>query len=99
MKITDVTVSIIDAEVAYPFRWRAGLEGSGTRTVTSMVTVHTDEGISGSAEAPRGPIVQDLIERRLKPMVVGTDPLLKEDLGNERGNSTASRSCRSMCSA
>lgn len=40
----------------------------------------TDQGISGFAELGRGAIAMDVIRRRLRPMLLGEDPLMKERL-------------------
>lgn len=80
MKITAVEVEVRDEPVRHPFRWREGLPGSGTANIVATLTLHTDEGICGIAQAWHGRIVADLVERRLRDMLVGRDPLLKEDL-------------------
>ncbi|MCC6703718.1 MAG: racemase [Thermomicrobiales bacterium] len=80
MRITDVRVELFDAVVPRVFRWRAGLPGSGTVNGNAWLIIDTDEGISGRALAARGPLIQDLVDRRLREMLVGHDPLLKEFL-------------------
>ncbi len=80
MKITAVEVEVREAPVRHPFRWRKGLPGSGTSNIVATLTIHTDEGICGKAESWHGHIVADLVERRLRDMLVGRDPLMKEDL-------------------
>src|SRR5918993_1853791 len=66
--------------VTQPFRWRAGLPGSDPTNISARLTIRTDDGVNGVAYAPRGRIVADLIDRRLRDVLVGRDPLLKEDL-------------------
>ena len=99
MKITGVEVEVREVPVKHVFRWRAGLPGSGTTQVESRVEIQTDEGVTGVAYGARGAIIVDLFDRRLREMLVGRDPLLKEELWERSGRSTGSRSCRSMSSA
>jgi L-alanine-DL-glutamate epimerase-like enolase superfamily enzyme len=80
VQITRVDVTISEALVRRQFRWRAGLPGSGTTEVAARLAIDTDEGVTGIAYASRGPIVADLVDRRLRDLLVGADPLLKEDL-------------------
>src|SRR4051794_34179297 len=80
MKITDIAVTLTETPVRHPFRWRAGLPGSGTSNTGARIEIQTDDGVSGTAFSSHGTIVQDIVERRLKPALVGRDPLLKEDL-------------------
>ena len=80
MKITDVKVTLQENRVKHPFRWRKGLPGSGTGSTGARIEIVTDEGVSGLAFASHGRIVQDIFERRLREMLVGQDPLLKENL-------------------
>ena len=80
MKITGVEVEITESPVKHVFRWREGLPGSGTVHIGSKLTITTDDGVTGVSHAARGPIMKDLIDRRLRDVFVGRDPLLKEDL-------------------
>jgi L-alanine-DL-glutamate epimerase-like enolase superfamily enzyme len=80
VKITAVNVEVTEQPVRHQFRWRAGLPGSGTSHDNARLTIETDEGITGEARMNRGKIVADLVDRRLREMLVGCDPLLKEDL-------------------
>jgi L-alanine-DL-glutamate epimerase-like enolase superfamily enzyme len=80
VKITGVEVEVREVPVKHVFRWRAGLLGSGTTRIESRVEIQTDEGVTGVAYGARGAIIVDLFERRLREMLVGRDPLLKEDL-------------------
>jgi L-alanine-DL-glutamate epimerase-like enolase superfamily enzyme len=80
VKITDVKVELRDEPVKHIFRWRQGLPGSGSSNLNARLTIETDEGITGTAFASHGTIVADIVERRLRELLVGRDPLLKEDL-------------------
>ncbi len=79
MRITGVRVEVTEQPVKHIFRWRAGLPGSGT-TRRAPVEIETDEGITGEARMTAGRIIADLVDRRLREMLVGRDPLMKEDL-------------------
>jgi len=80
VKITGVEVEITESPVKHVFRWRKGLPGSGTHHIGAKLTITTDEGVTGVSHAARGPIMADLIDRRLRDVFVGRDPLMKEDL-------------------
>jgi L-alanine-DL-glutamate epimerase-like enolase superfamily enzyme len=47
---------------------------------TARVLVHTDEGITGEARWRNNAIITDLVDRCFRDLLVGRDPLLKEDL-------------------
>ncbi|WP_439681144.1 enolase C-terminal domain-like protein [Embleya sp. MST-111070] len=78
MRITDVTMELVDLPAQPPFRWRAGLPGSEPATVGGILRVHTDEGLVGEAHTRRGVIVADLVDRRIRADLVGRDPLMRE---------------------
>lgn len=80
MKITDIQVTVREVPVKQQFRWREGLPGSGTSNITAQIDILTDEGVTGTAMSSHGTIVADIVERRLKPALIGRDPLMKEDL-------------------
>ena len=80
MKITAVEVEVSEQPAPHRFRWRAGLPGSDETLVEARLTIRTDEGVTGQAHAGHGRIVADLVDRRLRDLLVGADPLLKEDL-------------------
>lgn len=80
MKITRVDVTPYERAIPHAFRWRRGLPGSGTSAYEAIVTIHTDEGVTGVAYAMRSRIVEDLFDRRLRDLLIGEDPLMKEDL-------------------
>ncbi|MDI2129485.1 enolase C-terminal domain-like protein [Yinghuangia seranimata] len=78
MRITDVTIELVDLPAQPPFRWRAGLPGSEPAVVGGILRVHTDEGLVGEAHTRRGVIVADLVARRIREDLVGRDPLARE---------------------
>jgi L-alanine-DL-glutamate epimerase-like enolase superfamily enzyme len=78
MKITDVKAYAVREKIAHPFIWRKGLPGSGDYSERTIVRILTDEGLEGVATIPRGTIAIDLLQRRLKPMLLGKDPVMKE---------------------
>ncbi|MEZ4496936.1 MAG: hypothetical protein R2845_09210 [Thermomicrobiales bacterium] len=80
MRITDVRVEQFDYTVPRPFRWRAGLPGSGTVNRNAWLIIETDEGLTGRAQSAHGSIIRELVDLRLRDMLVGHDPLLKEFL-------------------
>jgi L-alanine-DL-glutamate epimerase-like enolase superfamily enzyme len=80
MRITAVEVEVTEKPEEHHFRWRAGLPGSDPRTITARVEIRTDEGVSGVAYSSRGRIVEELFDRRLRELLIGADPLMKEAL-------------------
>lgn len=80
MLITNVTVELIEERVERTFRWREGLPGSGTTRRNAWLRIETDEGITGAALMWHGPIIAELVDERLREMLVGQDPLMKERL-------------------
>lgn len=83
MKITDVKCYGLKQPIETPFRWRDGLPGSGTHREVGVLRILTDEGIDGIAVTQRGRMTVDYFERRLKEMLIGKNPLLKEQLWKE----------------
>jgi len=83
MKIAAVDTEIVEHPVPHPFVWREGLPGSGSHTISTRLTIRTDDGVAGVAYAPRGAIMVDLVDRRLRDMLIGQDPLLKERLWHD----------------
>ena len=86
MKITNIRAYLIEEPYAGdPFRWRAGLPGSGDGTPdghvprSAVLRMDTDEGITGCLKVGRGDAVMSLVLRRLKKLV-GENPLLTERL-------------------
>lgn len=78
MKITNVRAYARRQFIERPFVWRRGILGSGTVRDHTIMRIETDEGIEGISYMPRGAIAIDIIERHLKSMLIGQDPLLKE---------------------
>lgn len=64
----------------HSFRWRQGLPGSDRMSITARVEITTEEGISGIAFSSDGRIIEELFDRRLRDMLIGADPLMKERL-------------------
>ncbi|WP_327153367.1 enolase C-terminal domain-like protein [Streptomyces tubercidicus] len=79
MRITSVDVVLAEAPGASPaFRWRDGLPGSDGPHTAGWLVVTTDEGLSGYAPCRRGPILADIVNRRIRNEFVGADPLRRE---------------------
>lgn len=83
MKIIAVHAYTLRRETQHMFVWRKGLLGSDATTEQTWLRLVTDAGIEGWSCAVRGPIAFDLIERRLKPWLIGKNPLMKELLWHE----------------
>lgn len=86
MRITDIRCYVIEDEhPAVPFRWRAGLPGSGDGTPlnekphAAILRMDTDEGITGALKIGDGEAVASLTRRRLKALI-GESPLMTERL-------------------
>jgi hypothetical protein len=76
MKITDIRCYLIEEPYpGDPFRWRAGLPGSGDGTPAgevprvAVLRVDTDEGITGCVKINRGEAVMSVVRRRLKKLI------------------------------
>ena len=81
MKIVDVEVVLTAVPAHAPaYRWRSGLPGSEPATQGAWLALHTDAGVTGYAFCLRGAILTDLVERRLRADLLGTDPLAREFL-------------------
>lgn len=83
MKIVGVHAYTVRRENKVPFRWRDGLNASDPEFEHTWLRLVTDAGVEGWSKAVRGPIAFDLIARRLKPWLIGKDPLLRERLWHE----------------
>ncbi len=83
MKITAVHAYTVRTKTKVPFVWRRGLLGTDATSEQTWLRLVTDEGVEGWGRAPRGAIALDLVERRLKPWLLGKDPLMKELLWHE----------------
>jgi len=81
VKITDVEVVLVDNPGFTPsFRWRKGIPGSDGPSVGGWLIIQTDAGITGFAQAPRGVILKDYVDRRFRSELIGQDPLNREYL-------------------
>lgn len=81
MKITNVEVVLVDRPAHFPaFMWRQGLPGSDPATTVGWLVIETDVGISGFAQATRGVILKDYVDRRFRTELIGQDPLQREHL-------------------
>lgn len=81
MKIVDIKAYLLaDQPNSTRFRWRDGLPGSVASTQPAVVRIVTDAGVDGYAWVGRGTIAMDIVRRRLKPGLVGENPMLKERL-------------------
>lgn len=81
MKIIDVKLYLLAKRSAGPsFRWRTGLPGSDPYLESAVLRVTTDAGVDGFSTVRRGKIAWNLVERRLRPLLVGENPLMKERL-------------------
>lgn len=78
MRITDVTVELVDLPAQSPFRWRNGLPGSEDSVTGGILRIRTDDGLEGEAHTRRGLIVADLVQRRIRADLLGRDPLARE---------------------
>jgi L-alanine-DL-glutamate epimerase-like enolase superfamily enzyme len=78
MKIVEVEAFPVKGRVQTPFFWRQGLLGSGEWFEQTWLRVVTDEGLEGYAAIDRTAIGVDLVERQLRPLLLGLDPLQKE---------------------
>ncbi|MCF7686954.1 MAG: hypothetical protein K9M98_01920 [Cephaloticoccus sp.] len=83
MKIIAVHAYTTRTQPKIPFVWRQGLPGSDPVIEQTWLRLVTDAGIEGWSCAVRGAIAFDLIERRLKPWLLGKNPLMKELLWHE----------------
>ena len=90
MRIVDVKVHLVPTPAMPPYRWRAGLPGSGPAGVGAVLRVVTDEGVEGIATTHRGTIVADLVDRRLRDELIGQNPL-------QVRRCTAASSCTRTC--
>lgn len=83
MKIIAVHAYMTRAKTEIPYVWRQGLPGNDPFYECTWLRLVTDEGIEGWSCVERGAIGLDLIERRLKPWLIGKNPLMKELLWHE----------------
>ena len=83
MKIIAVHAYTVRTKTRVPFVWRRGLLGTDAASEQTWLRLVTDEGIEGWGRAPRGAIALDLVARRIKPWLLGKNPLMKELLWHE----------------
>ena len=83
MKIIAVHAYTLRHRPKHMFIWRQGLLGSDPTSEETWLRRVTDEGVEGWSRTPRGGIAMDLAVRRLKPWLLGKDPLMKERLWHE----------------
>ena len=85
MRITDVKVTVWDWKDIPPTRYTLRVKSAGTKSVEmGLVRILTDEGIEGhaflgNALATLGNDGKMVVER-FKPMLVGKDPLAREQI-------------------
>src|SRR6185436_14468853 len=82
MKVTDIKIHVLKSALAEPFAFSQGWVKQRSAT---LIEVLTDEGITGWGEAfAQGleppEIAATVIDKALKPLVVGADPLDTEVL-------------------
>jgi L-alanine-DL-glutamate epimerase-like enolase superfamily enzyme len=80
VKITSVDLELHDVVVAHAYRWRQGLPRLSANQKTLKVTIHTDEGVSGISHTGHGTIMHDVFTRGLRDILIGQNPLNKEDI-------------------
>ena len=78
MRIVEVEAYPVRGRVPIPFSWREGLLGSGEWFEQTWLRIVTDEGVEGYGAIDRAAIGVDLVERQLRPLLLGLDPLQKE---------------------
>jgi L-alanine-DL-glutamate epimerase-like enolase superfamily enzyme len=79
MKLASVDVQLVDEPAYEPaFNWRFGLPGSDQARTAGWLVLTTDEGHRGYAYCRRGRILADIVERRIRPELIGADPLRRE---------------------
>jgi L-alanine-DL-glutamate epimerase-like enolase superfamily enzyme len=83
VRIVAVETEVIERPIKHQFVWRKGLPGSGATAISTRLTIRTDEGLEGDAYIARGAIFVDLVDRRLRDMLIGQDAFLKEHLWKE----------------
>jgi L-alanine-DL-glutamate epimerase-like enolase superfamily enzyme len=81
VKITNVEVILEERPGFTPaFVWRDRVPGSDGSTLGAWLAIETDAGITGFASSNRGVILQDYVNRRFRPELIGQDPLQREHL-------------------
>lgn len=80
MRITGVDIELVAVPAQPVYSWRRGLPGSEGPTTGAWLAIRTDAGVDGYAFCPRGVILKDIVDRRLRDELVGRDPLAREFL-------------------
>lgn len=79
--ISAVDVVLVHADGIFPpFSWRDGLPGSEGPSVGGWLVISTDHGTRGFAYCPRGEVLNDMVDRRIRTELLGADPLHREHL-------------------
>ena len=82
MKITAVDAyRVLVPAPRPPFIWRRGLLGSPSDGYAAVLSIQTDDGCDGVALTPRrasGAALPDLVDRVIRDVLVGEDPLERE---------------------
>ena len=94
MKITDIRIHVLKSPLAEPFAFSQGWVHQRSAT---LVEVLTDEGITGWGEAfAQGmeppEIAATVIDKALRPLMIGADPLATEVLWHRIAGSSPCRS-------
>ena len=71
MKITKVTVTIVNIPFVAPIRWSGGANADWTRLV---IELETDEGLTGLGETLGGSVTKTLIDTEVAAMFLGENP-------------------------
>lgn len=77
--IVDVRATLRTRAIDPPFRWRDGMPSSGKTQDVTQLEIVADDGTTGVAVMPRGAIGVDLVDRRIRPALLGRDAMLTED--------------------
>lgn len=78
--ITDVAVHLSDWPAEPQFRWRIGLPGSDGETIGALLRIECSTGAVGLAPTRRGPLLAELVDRRLRKELIGQDAWQREFL-------------------
>ena len=86
MKITSVRATLLSSPVSPERRWRTDY-GAMVKTDNVIVSVETDEGISGIGSAHGSPeVIKSIVETELQPALIGEDPTNTERLWEKMYN-------------
>src|ERR1700738_2422843 len=99
MKIVDIRTIPLSYRCEPPYGSAGGMQA---RRGALLVEIETDERVTGIGEAGMGGgSTRDVIEKQLRPMLIGEDPLLIEGLWQKMfartAPATSSRSNRGRC--